>query len=702
MPIKFITEQEFGSFEIPAGVSVALDPGAEAAHVANKRAVYTTDPVVWRPGVEPPPATLLNREAQIQALVSKDGTPRNRVVKRGSNLIDMTVSSGWTRSGAGVVYRISSLYSRRGTATLEVDMTNATADAVIEWSNATGVAADPTDQLLALDVVIPEIVQPNVGGGVSMNINVSNTTGYGAPMSMWVANSNYLRQGRNGVVLCGKDADGAFGTDRGTGTLPHGMSKASAGGGTSPLNWAQPIKYIQIQIPLVASNKRKFYFDLIRIPAKIKPFVCLGFDSSGSSLTDDEFLTDTAPFLQSQGVPCYFTMTQVYDAIYMGTQDDARRETLYRTYGWDAVNHSWSHGASVPGVNYASGNTLTVSGSGTLATLVLSGAHGWTIGSKVLMSVTGATGASATNAVGVFEATVTTTTAVTYPITGGTDGVAGGTVRASTYLNDVFNTVPVTNQPIVLSAASALAALKHEFSDITYYPRMKGWGRGNAYMAYPNNSLPDMRLMEPVAALAGIKLARSVQGTTVRVSEFGVDNPLAMGSFELNAGSTGSTYADAINAVQGAINRGEGLNIFGHYLRNEALDAVVDIDSPPGKNGNPSAPGSSPGLWWYRATFRKLITALKAREAAGELDFVSASQLVDQIGPEDAAAPVSAGADKAPSAPKTGTWPTGATVINSAVTELGSASSKYVITGWVCVAGGTPGTWVETRALTGN
>lgn len=71
MPIKFITEQEFGSFEIPAGVSVALDPGAEAAYVAGKRAVYTTDPVVWRPGVEAPPSSLLDREAKIQALVSE-------------------------------------------------------------------------------------------------------------------------------------------------------------------------------------------------------------------------------------------------------------------------------------------------------------------------------------------------------------------------------------------------------------------------------------------------------------------------------------------------------------------------------------------------------------------------------------------------------------------------------------------------------
>jgi hypothetical protein len=53
-------------------------------------------------------------------------------------------------------------------------------------------------------------------------------------------------------------------------------------------------------------------------------------------------------------------------------------------------------------------------------------------------------------------------------------------------------------------------------------------------------------------------------------------------------------------------------------------------------------------------------------------------------------------------APTTGDWMQGDVVRNSTPTELGSAGSRYVITGWVCVASGTPGTWVATRALTGN
>ena len=53
-------------------------------------------------------------------------------------------------------------------------------------------------------------------------------------------------------------------------------------------------------------------------------------------------------------------------------------------------------------------------------------------------------------------------------------------------------------------------------------------------------------------------------------------------------------------------------------------------------------------------------------------------------------------------APSTGTHALGDFVRNSAPSELGAATAKYVIFGWICVTGGTPGTWVQTRFLTGN
>lgn len=53
-------------------------------------------------------------------------------------------------------------------------------------------------------------------------------------------------------------------------------------------------------------------------------------------------------------------------------------------------------------------------------------------------------------------------------------------------------------------------------------------------------------------------------------------------------------------------------------------------------------------------------------------------------------------------APTTGTWAQGDKLPNSAPTELGLATAKYVITDFLCVVSGTPGTWVQVRCLTGN
>lgn len=52
--------------------------------------------------------------------------------------------------------------------------------------------------------------------------------------------------------------------------------------------------------------------------------------------------------------------------------------------------------------------------------------------------------------------------------------------------------------------------------------------------------------------------------------------------------------------------------------------------------------------------------------------------------------------------PTGGTWALGDFVKNSAPSELGTSPNKYIIDGWRCVAGGTPGTWVQCRYLTGN
>jgi hypothetical protein len=53
-------------------------------------------------------------------------------------------------------------------------------------------------------------------------------------------------------------------------------------------------------------------------------------------------------------------------------------------------------------------------------------------------------------------------------------------------------------------------------------------------------------------------------------------------------------------------------------------------------------------------------------------------------------------------APTTGTHAIGDFVPNSAPAVAGGGGSQYVITGWICTAAGTPGTWVQCRTLTGT
>jgi hypothetical protein len=73
------------------------------------------------------------------------------------------------------------------------------------------------------------------------------------------------------------------------------------------------------------------------------------------------------------------------------------------------------------------------------------------------------------------------------------------------------------------------------------------------------------------------------------------------------------------------------------------------------------------------------------------LYFNQLDQYLNELTPEYATAP-----------PVAGTYIQGNFVYNEEPEELGAGGSKYVILGWVCVAGGTPGTWLEARVLTGN
>ena len=54
------------------------------------------------------------------------------------------------------------------------------------------------------------------------------------------------------------------------------------------------------------------------------------------------------------------------------------------------------------------------------------------------------------------------------------------------------------------------------------------------------------------------------------------------------------------------------------------------------------------------------------------------------------------------SSPTTGKYQAGDYIRNSAPSVLGTAGAQYVLKGWICVASGEPGTWVEDRGVTGT
>lgn len=62
-----------------------------------------------------------------------------------------------------------------------------------------------------------------------------------------------------------------------------------------------------------------------------------------------------------------------------------------------------------------------------------------------------------------------------------------------------------------------------------------------------------------------------------------------------------------------------------------------------------------------------------------------------------------AGSDLVASAvPTTGKFAKGDFIKNSDPVEAGAPGSKYILAGWICEVGGSPGTLRECRYLTGN
>lgn len=56
----------------------------------------------------------------------------------------------------------------------------------------------------------------------------------------------------------------------------------------------------------------------------------------------------------------------------------------------------------------------------------------------------------------------------------------------------------------------------------------------------------------------------------------------------------------------------------------------------------------------------------------------------------------------ATSIPTSGSYAQGDIIANSTPSESSTVGSKYIVTGWICVVSGEPGTFKEMRVLTGG
>lgn len=458
--------------------------------------------------------------------------------------------------------------------------------------NSASFTADPVTREFSIDVYIESMPSEFLGGSNPyIDVSLHNTTTFGANYTRRSYNAAYIRQGWNTLKI---RADDTVSATSGVGNLPTGMSRpADVGTG---FDWTQAGQCFALVFNNM--NGQTVHIDEIRRPARAKPVVTIGFDASGFNATDETFVTKVAPLFAKYGIRSYCTMTNVYELVYAGSQAWRRISNLYNNFRWDVINHTWSHGATDVGRVVTA---TSVTRASNVVTFTVSGGHNLTVGKVIKISIQGATPSDLN---GVFDATVTSTTAFTYAATGA-DGSGSGTIRAYTYLSEVFNANTAENKRL----------LTHELTDIQRVLCANGFSRSLPWIAFPNNSVPELSLLQEVCSANGIRFGRAYRGGYTFVHELGVDNPLNMGSYVMDSGTNFTRLSYIQGKVSGAIARGEHIHIFGHYILDDedpanAAYRPVDPDYPPGQGGNPAPPGSSLvgfGGWWYLSQLRTLI-----------------------------------------------------------------------------------------------
>jgi hypothetical protein len=475
------------------------------------------------------------------------------------------------------------------------------------------ITADPDDLSLSVDMYVGTAINEfsELGATPLISVILSNATPLGANYVQYQFGASYLRQGWNTLKMRAADDVGSASV----GNLPFGMSVAKTGTG---VDFTQTIQYASVQMTSLSGVD--VHIDQIRRSAKAKPMCVLGFDATSSATNDDIFIDAVAPLFKTAGASGYVTFTNVYEAISAGGTTWGRVAKLVNDYGWEVLNHTWSHGAGEVGRVVV---LSSVSRTSNTVTVTFPAGHNITLGKKFKALIAGATPSDMNGAV---ELTATTTTQATYTAAGA-DGAGSGTIRLYTFLAQVLSSDTTENRRI----------LSHELTDTSRLMRSAGMGQAANLVAYPNNSVPELTLLSAVCAEAGIDFGRSTRGGFVFVNEFGVDSPLHFGSFVFDSGTYATTTSYIISKVQSAIARGEHIWLYGHYIQDEATaGGPVDLEYPPGSGGNPNPPGgalSGTGGWWYLGQLKRVINeAIIPAIRAGQLEMATPSQWAARLG----------------------------------------------------------------------
>lgn len=581
---------------------------------------YATDASGNITGLAGPPngRKLIPQAGYADAVLTKYGTVGYDIARASGSSTNLTFGT------TDLTHTVSNERPRFSTYTRKCTM-GATGTSEIRISRFTPIAADATEKAFSIDIYLESHPNEFLGAGNNPDIIValssSTTTSIGSNYSRWTFSAVSLRQGWNTLKMRSADTVDAVSY---TGNLPYGVNRLADTG--TGFNFAtESLGYISLTFEHMANAV--VHLDQIRTPAKAKSVLVIGFDANGSGNTDDVFLTKVAPLFAQYGIRSYFTYTNIYELLFSGSQAWQRMATLYNTWGWDAINHTWSHGATNVGRNVTLSSLVAASD---VMTATFSSAHGITLGTTVKCKVSGG---SISQANGIFDMVAATATTLTYTATGAGTGTSTGTITLTSFLSEVLASDTTENRRLWL----------HEVADTSAAMRACGFGRAAGYLAYPNNMVPELTVLQYGCTAAGVKLARGVRGGYTAVNELGIDNPLNMGSFEMGSGSSGTVTSYIAGKIAGAISRGDHIQIYGHYILDDT-DATMSAywptadgtEYPPANNGNPSPPSGSlsgTGGWWYYSQLRNLVVNTIAPAIAnGTLLVMSPSEYMAYMG----------------------------------------------------------------------